>query len=464
MKSPERTEAEPEVALVEVRIEEPAGPYHTYTYDSRRHALRLNETVLDVPVAPAEIGTLTRTERRAAPGITALVLTGVPTFPGCLVEARILGGVSLGGDEETHPLVIAVPPSRTRYSGAETLADLSEVDLAELRAFITRRFGSEPGRWLPVAAVQRQVRSAIELAVQERALHAQVRYGAAWLAKAPPREDGREAEPHTWAEHLLPTLPLRFQKYLAELLYPDERILFFAERPPFKHGRRLLGATQEWEGLLLISDRSLIFMTDTLPPGATMVHWGYIAKITAVERIVAARVEDRPRSVDLALEVEASGGSETIVLPFPPAYRPALTEGAKLLHAFGPAEGTWAVRRLYLARDPRRGQADPEAVCDLKASVLTEKSGMQEVHITPPRLMIRSGADCWTGKVDEVSSIEVIQSLIGCRLSVIVPAGGGQRKITLRYAYTQSPPFLDAVAVVRHLLGQPLCCRKLSDC
>lgn len=448
-------EADQEALLVEVRIEEPAGPYHTYSYDSRHHALRLSETVIDVTSTPAEIGVLTRTEGSETPGLKALALTDMPTFPGCFITMRVLGGAMID-DKAGSLLVVGVPASHPRYAAVQTVTDLSQRELEALSAFIRRRFGVKAEQWLMVEAVQQRIQTAIELAVHERIMRAQVRYGAAWRAEAPPREGSSEAEPYTWAEHLLPTLPLRFQHYVAELLYPDERILFFTERPPFSHGRRFLRGKQEREGLLIITDRSVLLMMDPIPPGATMVHWGYIAKITAVERIVGARVQEQSGRVSLELDAEASGGVETIRVPFPPAYRQALEEGAALLRRFIPAKETQAVRRVYLPVDPRRNQAEPEGMGDLTVTATTAKGDQQAVHLTPPHLIVHSERDAWEGCVSAVSSLEVVQSLLGCRLSFTIPMAEGERQVTLRYNYPQSPPFLDVVSVIRHLLGQPL--------
>jgi len=52
----------------------------------------------------------------------------------------------------------------------------------------------------------------------------------------PPDMDAR-APSYAWTEDLVPSLPQRFRKYVAELLFDDERILMFLHRPAFDDGR-----------------------------------------------------------------------------------------------------------------------------------------------------------------------------------------------------------------------------------
>jgi hypothetical protein len=276
---------------------------------------------------------------------------------------------------------------------------------------------------------------------------------------------------------------------MEELLLPDERILFFVERPSFVPGGAwgFLRRQKLRQGLLVITDRQVMAMLDSLPPDSTMVHWGYIAKATAVERLTGAWVDSRDSTCEIGFALDSAGGVERYAMTFPEEHREALEEAVNLLDRFGRPLAPTAVRRLYddkpsaglprsddeevdlVARYPHLRHlldriAGAEKVVAAAAARPVEGRGLgPALALTASKLVLFPGgnqkdlqAGCREYPVAGISSVEITQSLVGCRFEVFTPAAEEVDKTTLKYNYPDSRAFLKAFITLRHLLGQPI--------
>ena len=298
-----------------------------------------------------------------------------------------------------------------------------------------------------------------------------------------------EAEPHTWAEYLIPSLPFRFQKYVEEMLLTDERILFFVERPSFVPGGvwGVLRRQKLRQGLLVITDRQVMAMLDSLPPDSTMVDWGYIAKASAVERVTGTWLDSRDSTCEIGFAFDSAGGVERYTMTFPAAHSEALQEAVNLLERFVHPSAPTAARRLYdqkPATNPSRDEGEETDVVEKYphlGDLLSRIAGTEDVVaaaaarpvegrglgpalvLTATKLVLFPGGSrkdlqpsCREYPVAGISSVELTQSLISCRFEVFVPAMEEVDKVTLRYYYPDAPSFLKAFVGLRHLLGQPV--------
>lgn len=475
-----RDGASPEVT-VDVVIEEAAGSYNVYEFDARRGRVRLTGTVLEDKTSSLQSGSVTGALGKDGLPLPAIVIVSLPTFPGCLVEARVIGVLTAGDGRRWVVGIPAADTARTHIRSADDLTQTERIAVAEMAG------GAEAAAWMPADASWLVVRQAREAFWEQKArAETAVRYGAAWKATAPaPHPHGRgEAEPHTWAEYLIPLLPARFQRYVEEMLLPDERILFFAERPEFTTPGRVavFRRQKERHGLLVVTNRQVLTMLDSLPPDSTLVDWGYVAKATAVERVQSAWVEHRESSVEFRMSLAAAGGVEHSSLLFPAEHASALQEGVQLLKAFtqpaartvaplyfGAPEGRTAGDRAgLLAKYPHLerlvSQAGQEDVLAAAAARGPEGRGLgPALVVTPTQLIVFTGARSEKDRVegasvpiDAVSSVEVLQSVISCRFEAFMPRGERIDRVSLRYDYPDSPAFVLAFITVRHLMGRPL--------
>ena len=76
---------------IDVIIEIPTGSRNKYEYDHERHVIRLDRRLFTATTYPADYGFVPETLAGDGDPLDVLVLVTDPTFPGCLVRARILG-------------------------------------------------------------------------------------------------------------------------------------------------------------------------------------------------------------------------------------------------------------------------------------------------------------------------------------------------------------------------------------
>jgi hypothetical protein len=437
---------------VDVIVNRPMARHNVYSYDQRRKRIRL-EAVRDVEDRRSfEFAHIEEHDER----LPVILLSLLPTFERCLIEARILGGIQ-------HLPAIVVLATPVADPMAPQDIDSVECSRQELACAAVDLLGSPDGAvsFIGAAEALRYVdewRRSVRAAAARRA---QVRSGAAW--KVAPSKDG--GGPHTWAENLLFSLPLRFQNYVAELLFDDERILFYIDRPSFRHPGRFgsLRGKRANEGLFVLTDRMFLFMEDAIPPGITMVHWGYRAYIVAVEQILDAELVTSGPVVTLCLHHRAEGGqTDTLRIPFPESYREALEDVLPLLRAFA-AEDTLLPRRVYTASPvwahheltkvhapakDRSQQAEDDTVVAL--------SDRGRAVLSGGTVTIESDKDRSAAvPICEITSFSLLRALTGCRFTLRSGASGRVAEHSISFNYPQAPAFLELTARLRHLLGNP---------
>jgi hypothetical protein len=288
---------------------------------------------------------------------------------------------------------------------------------------------------------------------------------AAWRATAPPSSAG--ASPHEWAERLVEYLPLRFQKYIEELLFDDERILFFLYRPAFRiPGGVLRRAVRENEGVLVVTDRMVLLMQDAIPPGPMFVAWGYNAWMTAIERIRRAETTSTPHESKLVLECDASGGRENRELHFPPGAASDLSDVVDLLNRYAspspllparrydgraPAWQPPESRRAFLAIAGRLPGEEEES----EIEVAVAESETHRIELTETSLAIQRGGETQRIDVASVSSVAVWRAVTGCTLEIQVPQSREMALHRVDFQYPQAMPFMRVASRLRHYLGRP---------
>jgi len=81
----------PATTAIDVMIEIPTGSRNKYEYDHENHVIRLDRRLFTATAYPADYGFVPDTLSKDGDPLDALVLVADPTFPGCVVRARILG-------------------------------------------------------------------------------------------------------------------------------------------------------------------------------------------------------------------------------------------------------------------------------------------------------------------------------------------------------------------------------------
>lgn len=124
--------------IVEAFIEIPTGSQNKYEYDSVNGVFKLDRVLFSPMFYPAEYGFLKDTLALDGDELDILVLVTNPTFPGCVIDTRVLGFLNMidGGEEDSK--LIGVPVEDPRFNGIETLDDLPEHKLKEIVHFFER--------------------------------------------------------------------------------------------------------------------------------------------------------------------------------------------------------------------------------------------------------------------------------------------------------------------------------------
>jgi inorganic pyrophosphatase len=393
--------------ILEVIVEQPGAPCNLYLYDRERRALVLERVLSVEKPQPADlaryplerpqsalerIGEPIRNDYSAgaeqAPAVPVLLLSAVAVAPGTWVSARLIGAMRACSHQDDLLMggwtLLAVPLADASQEQLTTCAQLEADRRASLAAAVANQEHPDNGiafetteetiEWLeaPEAAHlvrqakgtwrQRQRQQQAQTATS-RGPHEHLRFGkrqeeeeqeqrVAWRAiqgvtLQQIRKQGLGA--YAEAEHLLRFVPQRFQQYLEELLLDDERVLCFIERPRLRLSRGLLGlgARHLNEGLLLCTDRQVLWLRDVAAQDATLVPWGYVARSCPVERL--ARVHLVPSGqanqalglssspwVRLVIQSTAVLGTASLVVEFPAQALPALQQAIPLLERFLP--------------------------------------------------------------------------------------------------------------------------------
>jgi inorganic pyrophosphatase len=116
-------------------IEIPRGSRNKYEYDERAKAFRLDRVLYSSVHYPTDYGFIPDTLAEDGDHLDILVLVQEPTFPGCLIEARPIGGLDMADEKGPDFKVLAVPVGDPRYAHVASLDDVGEHWLREIETF-----------------------------------------------------------------------------------------------------------------------------------------------------------------------------------------------------------------------------------------------------------------------------------------------------------------------------------------
>lgn len=121
--------------VYEAIIEIPMGTKNKYEVDKRRNRIKLDRVLYTPMTYPAEYGYIEETLALDGDPLDILVLATSKTFPGCIVDARIVGYLDVIDNNEPDAKVIAVMDSDPRFSHINEITDIQEHTLREVKHF-----------------------------------------------------------------------------------------------------------------------------------------------------------------------------------------------------------------------------------------------------------------------------------------------------------------------------------------
>ena len=123
--------------IVEARIEIPMGSQNKYEVDEKTGKIKLDRVLYSAAFYPLEYGFVENTLGLDGDSLDILVMTSAPTFPGCYIDSRIVGGFDMidCGKEDTK--ILAVNVGDPRYHHIQSMQDLPPHTLKELEDFFS---------------------------------------------------------------------------------------------------------------------------------------------------------------------------------------------------------------------------------------------------------------------------------------------------------------------------------------
>ena len=124
---------------VRVVIETPKGSRNKYAFDPEQRVFILKKVLPEGMVFPHDFGFIPSTEAEDGDPIDVLILMDQSAFPGCVVQARIIGVIEgeqkEDGKTERNDRLLAVAESSHTHSDVRSVSDLNRAFLKEVEDF-----------------------------------------------------------------------------------------------------------------------------------------------------------------------------------------------------------------------------------------------------------------------------------------------------------------------------------------
>ena len=315
-----------------VEVVEPLGPGLELERDERTGGLVATRARTGGLWLGLDRGALVDSDDGSGRSVPVLIAVPGSTWRGCRIDAELVGALDAGG----RTVLVA------KIDGiSDPLPAVARV-VAEMPA----------GAWLDVAAAT-GIAAAARREHRRRRAAARIVGGRAWEASGATPEARRFTTPHSVAEYSLGRLPPRFVRGLVDLLDPDERILYWVERPGIT-ATGFLGRVSRQNrrsALLVLTDRQVAWLVDHADPDRYLSDWGIDVETIPVELVTGVHTAESGRWCQLIVVTDR--GRTEARLPAELSAEAAVAAG--LIGRFIPAADARLPRRRY---DVERAEID----------------------------------------------------------------------------------------------------------
>jgi inorganic pyrophosphatase len=118
-------------------VEIPKGSRNKYEYDPELGAVKLDRFISASVVYPTDYGFVPGTLAADGDPLDVLVCVSEPTFPGCVVPAKVVGLFKMADEKGDDPHVLVVPCSDPGWNHVEDVDDLPEQLRSEIGHFFS---------------------------------------------------------------------------------------------------------------------------------------------------------------------------------------------------------------------------------------------------------------------------------------------------------------------------------------
>jgi inorganic pyrophosphatase len=123
--------------MIEVFVEIPKGSRNKYEWDHHLERFKLDRMLFSAVQYPGDYGFVPDTWAEDNDALDALVILGEPTFPGCTIDARVVGVFWMTDDKGPDAKIITVPDSDPRWSHVRDLEHVPKHLLDEIGHFFS---------------------------------------------------------------------------------------------------------------------------------------------------------------------------------------------------------------------------------------------------------------------------------------------------------------------------------------
>ena len=131
---------------VDVLIEIPMGQRNKYEMDHATGRIRLDRMLFTSTRYPADYGFIEDTLADDDDPLDALVLLEEPTFPGCLINCRVIGMFRMRDEKGADDKVLCVPATDPRSEHLRDIHHVPEFQRLEIQHFFEVYKALEPGK------------------------------------------------------------------------------------------------------------------------------------------------------------------------------------------------------------------------------------------------------------------------------------------------------------------------------
>ena len=131
---------------VDVVIEIPMGQRNKYEMDHVSGRIRLDRMLFTSTRYPADYGFIEDTLADDGDPLDALVLLDEPTFPGCLINCRVIGMFRMRDEKGADDKILCVPATDPRMEHLRDIHHVPEFQRLEIQHFFEVYKAIEPGK------------------------------------------------------------------------------------------------------------------------------------------------------------------------------------------------------------------------------------------------------------------------------------------------------------------------------
>ena len=121
--------------IVDAIIEIPLNTKNKFEIDETTGKIRLDRVLYSAMNYPVEYGYIENTLALDGDPLDILLVSSAPTFPGCIVEARVIGYLEVIDNGHEDYKIISVVNVDPRYNEINTLNDMPKFILEEIKDF-----------------------------------------------------------------------------------------------------------------------------------------------------------------------------------------------------------------------------------------------------------------------------------------------------------------------------------------